>query len=277
MNANRIALRPSTVGPCNASPVHRSLRRSASNRPNARGGARPGGWSAPAGRNGAAASARPATRRVRAQDHRDLRRGPLRASRFNATASSSTSAGVRGATRRGAGTSASNPPRRQSRIHRSSVARDTRTGSPNGPGAPAGQRADQPAPLLGRQRRVGGLPDQRVPEQPTVRARSAAPVVRHGRTPSLPPRLGECTRAAGALISQAAQGRARVDQLRRAGASRQPALTAAASCHGDTRPAAPSRRRAAAAPAPITSTASANTLGWLAAGRISGPARTSNA
>ncbi len=54
-------------------------------------------------------------------------------SRFNAVASSSTSAGVRGVTRAGRGTSASNPPLRQSRAQRSMVWRETRTGAPNGP------------------------------------------------------------------------------------------------------------------------------------------------
>ena len=54
-------------------------------------------------------------------------------SRFSAAASSSTSAGVRKVTWRAGGASASNPPDRQARIHRSRLARDTRTGTPNGP------------------------------------------------------------------------------------------------------------------------------------------------
>ena len=53
-------------------------------------------------------------------------------SRRNATASSSTSPGVRGVHWRGLGTSASNPPARQSRIHRSMVCREIRTRRPNG-------------------------------------------------------------------------------------------------------------------------------------------------
>ena len=53
-------------------------------------------------------------------------------SRRSATASSSTSAGVRGVHWRGLGTSASNPPARQSRIQRSMVCRLMRTRRPNG-------------------------------------------------------------------------------------------------------------------------------------------------
>ena len=55
------------------------------------------------------------------------------------------------------------------------------------------------------------------------------------------------------------------------------AVTADASCHGDTAPSTPSRRRAAAAHAPTTSTASANTLGWPGSGPVSGSSCTSNA
>jgi hypothetical protein len=51
---------------------------------------------------------------------------------FNAAASSSTSPGVRGADCLGLGTSASNPSRRHSAIHRSSVQRVTRTVRPAG-------------------------------------------------------------------------------------------------------------------------------------------------
>jgi hypothetical protein len=53
-------------------------------------------------------------------------------SRLSATATSSTSPGVRADTRAGVGTSASNPPARQARIQRSIVWRDTRTRAPNG-------------------------------------------------------------------------------------------------------------------------------------------------
>ncbi len=134
MNANRYVLRPATIGPCSASPVHLSLRASAWNRPNAFG-------AIPWGR--VVSSNRAKWRcNVRADGH-----GPpwvdricamcaaVRAgfSRFNAAASSRTSVGVLGTAPRGEGTSASNPPVRQARIHRSNVTRDTRTGVPNGP------------------------------------------------------------------------------------------------------------------------------------------------
>ena len=48
------------------------------------------------------------------------------------------------------------------------------------------------------------------------------------------------------------------------GASKHAPVTAAATCHGDTAPSTPSRRRAAPAHPPRTSTASANPLGRLA-------------
>jgi hypothetical protein len=51
---------------------------------------------------------------------------------FSAAASSMTSGGVRGWDCRGDGTSASNPPLRQSWIHRSSVHRVIRTVRPSG-------------------------------------------------------------------------------------------------------------------------------------------------
>lgn len=51
---------------------------------------------------------------------------------LNADASSNTSPGVRGCDCLGLGTSASNPPRRHSAIHRSSVQRVNRTTRPNG-------------------------------------------------------------------------------------------------------------------------------------------------
>jgi hypothetical protein len=71
-------------------------------------------------------------------------------SRFSAAASSSTSAGVRGPTRAGAGTSAANPPACQARTHRSIVGRETRTGSPEGPrcSAAASARTIRPRCLL---------------------------------------------------------------------------------------------------------------------------------
>ena len=54
-------------------------------------------------------------------------------------------------------------------------------------------------------------------------------------------------------------------------------MTAEASCHGDTAPSTPRRRRPAATHAPTASTASANTLGWLGSGPLSGSSCTSNA
>ena len=87
-------------------------------------------------------------------------------SRFSPAASSSTAASVRGVTCRAGGASAANPPARQARIHRSIVSRDTRHRVAERPRVrPGGQLADQPAPLPGGQRRIGGLPDQLVPEQ----------------------------------------------------------------------------------------------------------------
>ena len=92
-------------------------------------------------------------------------------SRLSANASSSISAGVRGATTRGRGTSASNPPRRYARIQRSSVPRATRTSRPSGPTCSRShRRADQPAALRLRQAGIGGVADQRVPEQPDLPA-----------------------------------------------------------------------------------------------------------
>jgi len=54
-------------------------------------------------------------------------------------------------------------------------------------------------------------------------------------------------------------------------------MTAAASCHGDTAPTTPSRRRAAAAHTPTTSTASANTPGRAGSGPVNGSSCTSSA
>nr|WP_227012905.1 MULTISPECIES: hypothetical protein [unclassified Pseudonocardia] len=53
---------------------------------------------------------------------------------MSAAAVASTSGGVRAVTLAGWGTSASNPPTRQARTHRSMVCRVTCTGSANGPG-----------------------------------------------------------------------------------------------------------------------------------------------
>ena len=106
----------------------------ASNRPNAAGGRPPGR---------VLSSSRPKCRssvRTDGDQPHDFRRirstcAAVRSgfSRFSPAASSSTSGSVRSVTCRAGGASAANPPDRQARIHRSAVARDTVTGSPNGP------------------------------------------------------------------------------------------------------------------------------------------------
>jgi hypothetical protein len=133
--ANRNVLRPAICGPCSASPVHSSFGRVASNRPNVTG-ALPPGRVASSSRSKWRCSVRtdgdqPQCARRTRSTCAAVRPG---FSRFSAAASSRVSASVRGITCRAGGTSASNPPARQPRIHRSIVARDTLTGSPNGPG-----------------------------------------------------------------------------------------------------------------------------------------------
>ena len=155
------------TGPCRASPVHRSFGRAASNRPNAGGGA-------PSGRVRSSRRTKWRCRVRSAGDHPPLVRkiratcAAVRAgfSRFSAAARARTSAGVRRVTWRAGGISASNPPARQARIHRSRLGRDTLHRLAERPGMRAGgQLTDQPAPLAGSQPRIGCLPDQRVPEQ----------------------------------------------------------------------------------------------------------------
>jgi hypothetical protein len=129
------------------SPVQISLHRSASNRPNTAGGLA----------CSSRCSSRPAKCRctVRSEGARPARARRIRVicaavrpgfSFFSATASSSTSAGVRGVTRAGAGTRASNPPVRQSRAHRRIVCCDTRICCPAGPSwsRPASSRTSAP-------------------------------------------------------------------------------------------------------------------------------------
>ena len=87
-------------------------------------------------------------------------------SRLSPAAISSTAASVRGITCRAGGASAANPPDRQARIHRSIVrARDDHGLAERPLMRPGGELADQPAALPHAQRRVGGLPDQLIPEQ----------------------------------------------------------------------------------------------------------------
>jgi hypothetical protein len=81
---------------------------------------------------------------------------------------------VRGDTFGGVGTRASNPPRRQSRSHRSSVARDTRTGCPNGPSCSrsAIARTSLPRCLVDSLALAGSLISEYL-NRPIARARSA--------------------------------------------------------------------------------------------------------
>lgn len=107
-------MRPAMSGPCSASPTHRTFGASASNRPNTAKGA-------PSVR----VRVRPAAAKCRCKVRADGANPPCAArttatcaavrsgaSVFRATASSSTDAGVCALTRRGAGTSAVNPPAR---------------------------------------------------------------------------------------------------------------------------------------------------------------------
>ena len=134
MMAARWQARPATGGPFIRSAVQISFTVSAVNRPKACGGC-------PSGRvvSSRAENQRWMARSEGAQPSRAARiRRTCAAVRagfsiFRPTASSTTSASVRGAHCRGAGTSASNPPSRRATTHRSSVRRDTGTGRPNGP------------------------------------------------------------------------------------------------------------------------------------------------
>ena len=131
-------MRPAITGPCNASPVHRSLGACASNRPNTRGGfpsgrvvsSRRAKWRCNVRADGVSV---PWAARI-AATWAAVRAG---FSRFNATANSRVWAQVRGFAPRGGGTSAWNPPARHARIQRSSVTRETCTRAPNGPACSA--------------------------------------------------------------------------------------------------------------------------------------------
>ena len=106
----------------------------------------------------------------------DLRRGPGGLLASQRARHLQQCAGVLVSTRRGAGTSASNPPSRYARVHRSSEVRDTRTHSPSGPmcSRAANSRARAPRSRFESALRRE-LPDQRVPEQPHL----LRPVVHH--------------------------------------------------------------------------------------------------
>ena len=86
---------------------------------------------------------------------------------FSPTASSTTSASVRGAHCRGSGTSASNPPSRRATTHRSRVRRDTGTFLfPSGPSCSRDARSRTTWPALPRgQGRIHRRLDQRPPPQ----------------------------------------------------------------------------------------------------------------
>ena len=126
--------RPATVGPFIRSAVQISFTVSAWNRPKACGGCPPGRVV-----SSRAANQRWMARSEGAQPSRAARiRRTCAAVRagfsiFRPTASSTTSASVRGAHCRGAGTSASNPPARRATIHRSMRAPRHRHRPPDGP------------------------------------------------------------------------------------------------------------------------------------------------
>ena len=121
-------------GPWRASPVHISFGRAHSNRPKT-AGARPSGRVVSSSRSKCRCSVRtdgdqPHVVRMIRITCAAVRSG---FSRFSPAASSSTAASVRSMTCRAGGASAANPPDRQARTQRSIVARETATGSPNGP------------------------------------------------------------------------------------------------------------------------------------------------
>ena len=149
MNAKRYDFFPPITGPWSVSPVHISFGLAHSNRPRARcSSSGPGA--------GRFSSSRSNSRcRVRSDGaHPDVTCRTRRTcaavrpgfSRFSASASASTSSGVRGAGCRGDGTSASNPPSSYRLRHRVSVEYDTVTRRPPGPSwtRPASSLARQP-------------------------------------------------------------------------------------------------------------------------------------
>ena len=267
MNANRIALRPLTVGPCSASPVHRWFGASASNRPNACGGCPVGRvvssrrtkWRCRVRSSGA----QPA---VGAQDRRDLHRGPFR--HLLLQRDRQVEHLGRGARRHPArvGHQSVEPaaapvpdppvdrgPRRPAPAARTGPHAHARRG--HGPAGPAAWWS-----ASGRRPRGSASTGTARPRGPV---RPGPALACHGRRPWAPPRArcGERTRVAR-LVDQPAAPKGRLVLIHSAGpagASSRPPVTAEASCHADTAPITPSRRRAAAAHAPITSTASANT------------------
>jgi hypothetical protein len=114
MKQNRYVLRPPITGPCSASPVHSSLGRDASNRPNTRGPSPPSAGRFSSSRPNSRCSVRSDGAQPEAERKIRCTCAAVRSgfSRFSAAARSSTSPGVLGLACRGAGTSASNPPSR---------------------------------------------------------------------------------------------------------------------------------------------------------------------
>ena len=182
-------------------------------------------------------------------------------SRFSPAASSSTAASVRGVTCRAGGASAANPPDRQARIQRSIVARDTATGSPNGPSCAraAISRTSRP-----RCRTVSaGSAASRISwyrNSATCSARAAR--LRSSSADDIHFLLGENgeNRQSPRIPAHRAAAQSQLALATRAGqagASSSPHVTAAASCHRATSP-TPGTRAAATAAAATAATASAS-------------------
>ena len=149
MNANRYDFFPPITGPWSVSPVHISFGRVHSNRPRARcSSSGPGAGRFSSSRSNSRCSVRSdgAHPAVTCRTRRTCAAVRPGFSRFSASASASTSCGVRGAGCRGDGTSASNPPSSYRLRHRVSVEYDTVTRRPPGPSwtRPASSLARQP-------------------------------------------------------------------------------------------------------------------------------------
>src|SRR5262249_5101836 len=141
------AVPPPPTAPRRPSEPHSSSGASASNRPNACGAVASGRTLSLRRANSRctvrAEGAHPRSWSMIATMCAAVRAGRSRLSR---SANSNTPASVRGCTCRSVGSNASNPPARHARIQRSRLARDTRTGSPNGPVCtrPANSRTNTP-------------------------------------------------------------------------------------------------------------------------------------
>ena len=160
-------------------------------------------------------------------------------SRFSATASASTSAGVRGVTRAGAAPAPrTRRPATPRPTGRMCLLRHPHLRAERAVVLARGQLTHQRAALAGRQLRVDHLLDQPVTEQPDLPGPLSPPaglviglghllLLRHGRL---------IIRTEGDGPGPGSPGAARVDQLRRGPAAPAAAaeVTAAASSHGDT-------------------------------------------